>query len=166
MKLTAKKAYEIDREVDKLVGHQQKVLLFLCKVLYQVRADEMYKALDYDTFESYLASKKLNYKTVLAYLNIYNVFVNEYKYSLEDLVDAPMSNLQMILPAVRGKDKKEVEEWLQKARTLSRSDLNIERKEEQANENFKDKKPYPIIFRCDVCGKWSLPKDLEVCKCI
>lgn len=156
--------YQIDEEVNNLVRLGNELIMELSSRLYRIKEEEMFTQLGYDTFNAYVESKGLNIKTSLARLNVYRTLVIEAGYSVDDIKDISWNKLQRILPEVRGKSKEEADEWIEKARQLSRSDLDLEKKEELANEGFEDREPYPQIFRCRICKKWQLPDDIEVCK--
>ena len=161
--LSPQKLYQLDTEVSMLVQKQAELFLELGRRLYEIEVENYYADLDYETFESYLADKGLNYKTARAYINVYKIFIDQLEYKPQELADIPWSKLQAIVPVVKTVERVEADEWLDKARTLSMSDLAIEKREDQANVGFEKRKPYPILYRCSDCGKWKLPSDLEVC---
>lgn len=155
--------YQLDEEINNLVRLGNELIMELSSRLYRIKEESLFETLGYDSFNAYTESKGLNMKTTLARINVYRTLVVEGGYTVDEIKDISWNKLQRILPEVRGKSKKEADEWVEKARQLSRSDLDMEKREEEANEGFADKEHYPQVFRCKTCGKWQLPPDIEVC---
>lgn len=164
-KYNKKNVYQLDVEIDNLVRLGNELIMELSSRLYIIKEQELYSTLGHESFAAYVESKGLNNKTTLARLNVYRTLVVEAGYLVDDIKDISWNKLQRILPEIRGKSKDVVDEWVEKARCLSRQDLDLEKKEEKANEGFDNKLSYPSLWRCKRCGKWQLPPDLEVCTC-
>lgn len=159
-------ALSIDKEVDKFLFVKNVAVYELGKRFKKIRDDAYYEALGYDTFNSYIASKGVRSpKTVSAWIYVYELFVEHLKYSVDELVGIPWGKLQLLAPQVKEGSKKDADEWVEKARALSYGDLLLEVREEKANEGFKVKEPYPILYRCKACGGWVVPSELNKCKC-
>ena len=163
--LTPNKIYELDKEIDKLIYMQNVTVYELGKRLKKVRDDKLYESLGYDTFKMYVASKGVKrYKTISAYIYMYELFVEKFNFTIKDLADAPYYKLQMITNKVKDKTPEEAKDWLEKAKALSVSDLLLEVREDSANEGFEEKRSYPIFVRCATCGDWILPEEIVFCK--
>jgi hypothetical protein len=93
------------------------------KVLKTIRDEELYKAGDYDTFEAYLGSPEVSIDRSTAYdwIGIFEDF-SALNVGLSDIQDIEWSKLRKLRPVVRAHPE-QLQEWLTKARTLSRSDL-------------------------------------------
>lgn len=89
-------------------------------LLKENRDNGYYKFLGYDSFESFLGSPELGFKRSKAYelIRLYDLFVNRLGLSERDWVTIGTTNLSLIARAKRCD-----EEWLDKARNLSTSDL-------------------------------------------
>ena len=152
-----------NKQIDELIYNQSLMFIEIGKSLKAIRDGNLYESLDYDTFNSYLASKGMPISTGYAYIHIFEVYILGLNYSKEDIAEIPWYKLQLIAPKVRGKEKKTADEWLHKAKALSPQDLRTDIAEEKANKGHEDKLLYPEFYRCDVCGKWKIQKDLKIC---
>ncbi len=92
------------------------------KLLTDCKRNGWYKLNGHDTFEEYLGTPEISFHrtTAYKYMKVYSEFIEYYKLDQKDLQGIDIDKLYLILPIV---DKKTVKEWLEKARTLSRSDL-------------------------------------------
>ena len=133
--------------------------LMVGKILYEIQENELYLTLGYDTFETYIADPDLAFKRSTAYKlkGIYEQWVLNFGYKIEDLKPIAQDKL---IEAGKVAHEETKDEWLEKARSLSRSDLNIETAEAKGKV-VHDIPPRPS--KCDICGKWKLPDNL-ICK--
>lgn len=94
------------------------------KLLTENKRNGLYKLLGHQTFEAYLAIPEISFHrtTAYKYMKVYSEFVEYYKIKESELVGVDLDKLYLILPYI---DKTNVEDWLEKARTLSRSDLRV-----------------------------------------
>lgn len=94
------------------------------KLLTENKRNGLYKLLGHNTFESFLGTPEISFHRTTAYkhMKIYSEFIEYYKLSQKDLQDIDLDKLYLILPII---DKNNIQDWLEKARTLSRSDLRI-----------------------------------------
>lgn len=157
-------AFTIDQEIDGLIAMRNKAVFEIGKRLKAVKDDSYFEKLGYDTFDSYVASKKMRPKTARAYVHLYEIFIEKLGYEPDALQGTPWYRLQILAPKVKDLGKDEVDEWIHKAKELSPGDFQAEVQEERANKGFAEKKVYPKLFRCQKCGNWQIPKDLEICK--
>lgn len=111
-------------------------LIELGRLFKAYRDNKYYLAQDYETFECFLGSIGFNYKTVASFIHIHELYVEELKINKKFLALIGHANLQLINPVV----KDNPEEWLFKARELSKSDL---RNEVRVAQN-KPEKEYPV----------------------
>ena len=104
-----------------------KNLMIIGGLLYEVRGNESYKE-QCETFEEFLALPELSFSRATAFkaMKVYEIFVE--KYSLLDKVsDIDPDKLYKITAMVnKGED---INKWIDKARSLSRSDLAAEVRE-------------------------------------
>ena len=120
--------------------------IVLGKELYEMKENEEYEALGYETFESYLAMPELSFKRRTAYylIEIYRTFVLELGYGIEKLGEAEWSKLALILPKIRMQPNAH-KEWFNKALALSKSDLALEIAEESPC-------PHEDIIKISICA--------------
>jgi len=150
--------------------HTQNVLFFtIGKKLVDLKEKELYRFLGdggYETWSSFLGSGDLSIgqSTANAYMQLYNFWIKDKGYEINELADIPYDKLRLAFPAVKNiADKDKLDEELSKIRTLSRSDLRIE----MGLSDDEGKAFHRIISLelCPVCKKYKLPEDLEICDC-
>ena len=159
------------QELKKDLRMQGVLFLEIGRILKEFRDRKLYKSLGdggYDTWGQFLGSGELSLKssTVYAYIEIYNLFILRFGFAVEELADIPYDKLRLALPSARKlKTKEEVEELVYKAKELSRSDLMKEfgQMTEEGKPIGWSKMVY--LKPCEVCSKWKLPEDLQICDC-
>jgi hypothetical protein len=102
----------------------QKHFLELGRIFKEIRDNKLYRQLDHQTFDSFLGCPEISFRRSTAYalIRVYEVFVEKLKVNQELLAQVGRAKLQTIIPVV----EKNVEEWIYKAKELSRSDLQDE----------------------------------------
>ena len=117
--------FQVDVEVKQLKKDINGGFLELAKRLKEIRDNKYYIQLDYDTFEAYIAQPELGFDrtSVYRFISIYEKFVIELKVPHEGLLSLDYNKLDMLIPHITEENK---EELLNKAQTLSRSDLREE----------------------------------------
>lgn len=128
--------------------------LELCARLKEIRDNGLYEG-RWDSFEDFLHDPQmgLDKGSASKMITIHEKFVVEYKMSPERIANVGgWSKVAEILPAV--KDKKSAEEWMDKATSLSKSDLRKEIKEDQTGVRMSDckHKDFYIVKICRQCG--------------
>jgi len=157
MKIQANRAFKLDQQLKHLKRTVEASGLVMGKILYEIQEDRLYEVLGYDTFEQYLADPELSFKRSTAYnlKKIYKQWVLEYGYSIDELQDVGYDRL---LKAGKMATKKTADEWLEKAKSLSRTDLEISTQEAKEGKEFM---PRPRLQKCPICKKWkNLDEDL------
>ena len=98
--------------------------LELAMLLKQNRDLSLYKFLGHDSFEEFLGAPEISFSRAKAYQLIrqYELFVEKLGRSQDELREIGTSKLTIIAPVVLSNP----DEWLSKAKTLSKSDLRIE----------------------------------------
>lgn len=119
------RAAHVNRE--KIIVLKQDIgirFLMLAHLLKTNRDLSLYKFLDYDTFEEFLGDPDVSMKRSKAYglIRQYELFVEKLGYSEEVLAGIGTSKLRVIIPVVES----DPEEWIGKAKALSKSDLITE----------------------------------------
>lgn len=121
-----KSGEKLHKYIERLISLKRsatRTLLEIGKLLYEIKIEELY-APQYDTFDEFIAIPELSFGHTTAYkaMRIHQVFVENY--CLQDkIIDIDSDKLYRICGVV---DNDNVEEWIEKARIWSRSDLNEE----------------------------------------
>jgi len=131
--------------------------------LFKTAHDQaVYRTMGYDNWEQYLSTPEVSVSgsTASRLMNIYEVFVLEYKFPTSELEEIDISKLFEILPIVKRLElKQDVEGWLDKARELGVRDLRIEKKSYYLGTDPKDCKHENTkevhYWRCNNCGEVS-----------
>lgn len=138
--------------------------LELCARLKEIRDKEMYKG-RWENFEDFLQDPQmgLDKGTASKMITIHEKFIVEYKMSPERIANVGgWSKIAEILPAV--KNKKSAEDWIDKASSLSKSDLRKEVQEERTPDSIgcKHKNEYKVVMVCcKDCGNKEVEKYLS-----
>jgi len=119
LKETAQNNYEYILEAKNIT---EATFLVMGKLLTENRREGYYKILGHRTFEEFIASPEISFHRTTAYkfMKIYQEFIEYYKVTDEDLKGIDSDKLYLIISVL---DRKNLKDWLEKARTLSRSDL-------------------------------------------
>ena len=161
-------AVNILTQLEEFIKQQGILFLEIGKRLKILRDEKMFRLLgDYQTWSDFLADGRisLSHTTIYTYIGIYEIFVMKYGFSFDLLSPIPYDKLSKVLRSARkAENVEEAREIVEKARTLSRSDLALEFGEEREINLTKTR--LVKAFKCDDCEKWrvDLPED-EICKC-
>ena len=147
----ADEAFKVDAEIDNLIVMRNFAVYEIGSRLKHIKDSMYFNELGYESFDQYAAAKKMRPSTARAYVHIYEVFIDHFTYTPEELSDTPWYRLQLILPRIKSKSKKEADEWLYKAKELSTSDLKLEMKAEDTGEEY-------VMEKCPTCGQLSMKK--------
>ena len=120
--LTANAAHTRHLRLVELRNMGETIFLELGRELFEFERDKCYQALDYTSFNSYLASSGVDISTRTAYRlkAVYKKYVLDMGLEPLSLVAAGYTKLSMIAPQVSSDN---AAEWLAKAETLSRADI-------------------------------------------
>jgi len=164
-------AFDLLKELKDMLRTQSYLFLEIGRILKRFRDDKLYRDLGqggYDTWTEFLGSGELSQKpsTVQAYIQVYETMILRLKYRMEEIAEIPYDKLRLALPEInKAKTKEEAEEWLGKARELSRSDILRERglMTESGKPIGWSKTVHAVT--CEYCGGWKLSEPLELCDC-
>jgi len=123
--------------------------VFILAGLYkECRDRSYYKLLGWETFDEYLADPQIAAKrsTVYNLIHQYELYVQKLKIPTERLIEIGTRRLQLIAPLVESNP----EEWLGKAKELSRSDLATEVGKVRGTGRTR-----PIEINLDKCKTWK-----------
>lgn len=120
--------------------------------LYNIRTNELWQGV-YETYELFLDDLGMSPSTASKLVSIHETFTVKLGMK-NDIIDVPWSNLYSVIPFCT--DKSSAAEWVTKAKTLIRRDLDIEISEKKTGivqyECKCDEETYTITI-CKKCGK-------------
>ena len=110
--------------------------LHIGRELKEIKDNKLYRYLgvdspEYESFENYIASSDINMdlRKVYYLIQIYDTFILKYGYKPEDLKGIYWTSLRSLLPVI---NEHNVKDLVGKARTLTRTHLDIEIKQLKA----------------------------------
>lgn len=150
-----------------LLRKQGIIFLDVGRLLKILRDESYYEVLGHSSFSEFIASGEIGVKhsTVYAYIAIYEIFVMRYGFKYEELAGIPWDKLWLSIPAVRKmSDRQSVEEVVEQARVLPRTDLIIALGGEKKEGDIQSKTVK--LFKHKKCGKWIVELSADViCQC-
>jgi len=133
-------AFENSQKIIALKNNIEKDFMVLASLLIANHDNQYYKILGYDTWEEFLAIPEISISRSFAYkiMQVYRIWVIKYGVSQENL---NIDNEKLFLASIQA-TKDNYEEWLERARVLSRSDIRGLIKGED----------YEYKVKCPQCG--------------
>lgn len=133
-------AYQLERQIIEAKESIGKNFIKLGQLLKEVRDKHYYKELGYDKFTEYLSSPEVGISRSWAYdfIKIYEVLITKHKVPHAELIGIDYTKLRQILPVVQKKPD-EVGEWVDKAKSLRRVDLQREIDGDKENIDYTKK---------------------------
>lgn len=134
--------------------------------LKRIKEEKLYLQMGeggYDSFYQFLADPEINLNpnTALAYIRVYEFYVEKLGFKKEDLAGIPLNRLNQIKGFLEDKNKDEVKEWVEKARTLGRTDFEKEMVDKKITKERQIE-----IKKCRKCGKYQIYYKIDaVCQC-
>lgn len=176
----ANKGFEMLTEIRNILESQNSAEFEIGKMLLEFRDGKRYLDLGYDRWVDFANSGDISLKKSMIYnhINAYQVYIVELGFQIKDLTDIAFDKLLSIISIVRQCTFPDAKEWVEKARTLSRSDLALEiddwkhkdsgdvkSGDKEALDEAESKTKLVKAFLCDECGKWRIDmnKD-EICE--
>jgi hypothetical protein len=123
--IVAAAAYQLNEAILQCNMDIRGSFLHMAALLVQMREERLYRALDYDTFESYLGSlgAEGNRSWLYKLIRSYELFSQKLQIPNNRLIEVGPSKLDVIASVVNEDNK---DEWLDKAAALSKSDIILE----------------------------------------
>ena len=138
----------------------ERTFIELGRRLYKIREEKLYDPY-YDSFNLYCDELKLSQATISKLVNIYKKFILEYGFSPNRLMRAGgWAVVAETLPVVH--NKKDAEDFLEKAERLTLSDMRREVKEKKLGVDQRTcghKKDFYVLQVCRTCGDKQTLKD-------
>ena len=89
----------------------------------------------YEDFADFVENGlKMNQGTASKLVKIYDTFIEKYGFPREKLIETSWTHLYQVIPLIENKG--DAEEWIDKASTLTRTDLGREIKERQTGKDM------------------------------
>lgn len=133
-------------------------------ILKYVRDSRMYLLWGYKKFEEALSDPDISMSKSTAYglIQVWELWVDRYKKSKEEIADVPYDKLLMVAGMVTDENH---DEMFHTAKSLSRSDISHIKLEKKLNDG-RTFKPMPKIWRCSHCDGWRWDADpADECHC-
>ncbi len=121
----ASTAHEIHKRIINLRRSAEMTFLDLGKALFELREIQGWHALGYETMREYVGSPEVDLTPRMSRMlvGVYRKYILELQVDTVLLLDVGISKLDKLTSVV---DAESVSRWLNKAATLSRSDLTVE----------------------------------------
>jgi hypothetical protein len=123
----ANTAHEFEQKIIELKRNIGENTWVMAELLSEIHDNAYYKELGYESFPLWLSSPDVDISKRLGYLfvDLYKTYIVERKMKHASLVGTDYTKLWKILPIVR-KEPEIADEWIEKAKTLRRPDLERE----------------------------------------
>ncbi len=117
----------LDKRIIELKYQANQSFILLGREFKENQGKRYYEFLGYPTFEAYIESPEVSFqrRSVYSLIAIYEKFVEELGYSVEELSAIDYSKLDRLLPILNVQPVAH-REWVQKAKKLSRRELEME----------------------------------------
>jgi len=163
LKKDIQEAFNLNQELKKYVEGTTLFYLQTGRISKIIRDNKYYLALDEEckTFNQYIATLGISQGHIYNSIRIYEKWVLEYGYNVDDLAEVPYSKLLMISPITTAENK---DEMLAQAKVLSRSDLkhNISGEQGKTEDCYLAKINFEIV--CDKYQNGNCTLRNEPCK--
>lgn len=166
MDLQVVSSNEIDNleKIKQYDRHTNLNALILGKLLAENVEYGFWRKLGFDSFTDFISQGGFSFtkRSAYNYIELWKLFV-KFAIEFEEFVSIPYSKILKIKDVI---NEENLEEWLGKAKTLSRTDLELELKEIKAQSEGREYKVMPKIYLCKDCGGWVI--DLmasDICGC-
>ena len=123
--ITADDAWQRHKRIVHLTNQLETTFLILGEELHVFHTGKQYETLGYSTFEAYLADPEvdLSRRSAMQAMAVYRHYVLSIECAADALLQTGVTKAELLIPYTT---KDNVDVWLNKASTLSRSDLRIE----------------------------------------
>ncbi len=145
-------AYKIYDGLRNAIKQQGLLFLFIGKALKQIRDEDIYKELGYDSFAFFLQDPELKQKpsTSYAYIRIYEYYIEQLGMVESEVINVGMNRLQMLLPALKKKTDEDAREIISSVGELTHLDYKQEIKERGLDIER------PSLYRDAETGLWII----------
>lgn len=161
-----KQAFDLYSRVIYLKKKQGELALELGFTLKEIKDKKLYQYIGeggFSSFEQFLANPEigLKYNTAMAYIRVYEYYVEQLKLPKEEIVEIPFNRLHQLVGKIKDLPKEKQIEWVEKAKVLGRNDFEKEMEEAKFTQERDIE-----IKRCKKCGLLQIYYKVDkVCVC-
>jgi len=164
--LLVAEAHKNHEMIVEIVNEVNQRWVFLGQLLYENWKRAYWQTLGYETFREYLAGFSYSQSALYRFSDLYETYCEKLGFAPKEIADVSYEKLLLIKHSVLDSAPEQRGEWLEKAKQLSKSDLEHEVAETKANDGFGIFKVMPKIYRHKECGLWKIEIDpMETCMC-
>lgn len=150
--------HQLREELGELKATAFQAYFRLAEIMKEIRDDELWRE-GYESFTAFCASEDIGF----TFSHVKNAIVTLERFpDYKQLSDIAYSKLQDIGPYLTAKNR---EDLIEKARSLSRSDLKHELNEMGLSQREDPGWYLPKIWNCEVCGKVRGVRFEGLCHC-
>lgn len=123
-----------------------------------------WKKLGYESFSDFIGQSNFSFtsRTAYNYVDLWKMFC-KFAIDMDRFTEIPYSKLLKLKDVIT---EENLEEWLEKAKTLSRTDLELEVREKNCQLAGKPFIPMPKMYLCSECNRWVIDVDpSDICQC-
>lgn len=123
-----------------------------------------WQKLGFESFTDFVGQSNFSFtkRTAYNYVDLWKMFC-KFAIDMDRFTEIPYSKLLKLKDIIT---EENLEEWLEKAKTLSRTDLELEVKETGCQISGKPFIPMPKMYLCVDCNKWVIDVSPEdICQC-
>ena len=148
-------ALESHQRILELRRQTARCFILLGKEFKESKENRYFKLLGYATFESYIESPEVSFqrRSVYSLMAIYEKFVEELGYPLEELAGVDYSKLDRLLPILNVQPVAHGE-WFEKAKRLTRRELEAEIRAFQYQNMAAEATALPILPEVALPDGW------------
>jgi len=171
-KITAKQgetAFELHQKILELKEQMGVRFLTMGKLLKELKDNEYFKVLGYETFTSYVINSEIGFKrsTAFGYIELYKWFIERLGFSVQRIGHLSLNEMNRVLSILK-KELNESEKYpfkqlkarskelISEVKDLRPVDFKKKYKDEKKQEGFEDYLAPPEYVRCAKCGKWKI----------
>jgi hypothetical protein len=133
-----------------LLAKKQQDVLFLIigKLLIEIRDENLYKHLNYETFSDFLYSQELGFsgESAWMYMRVYEFYINKLELSPNFVASLPISRLSMMIPVLKDSNKDEAVDQLEELSELRQPDFLLRVRQNRSNK--------PRVYFANQIGKF------------
>jgi len=170
LKITSKQgetAFKTHQNILTLKKEMGMAFVKLGMLLKQVRDENYFEVLGYNNFTSYVINSELGFsrRTAYNYIEIYEWYVEKFKYDMEYLAEIGQDKLMRLLLIIKKESpgKEKLESLMGEVRELRPVDFAKKYKDDKKQISHEDYLAPPEYFRCKECGKWKIVVPVNDC---
>lgn len=148
----AEYAWEVSQKLQLAKKHSELLFLIIGKLLKEIKDNQLYQQLDYDTFNAFIQSPEVSFSrdTAYLYIRVYEFYVEQLEIKDSVIQQIPLNKLGLLIPLLKQKDTKiEQQELLSEFVGLGHRDFMLRVREGQPDTK-------PIVWKSKETGQWQV----------